>query len=224
LNAVDHAWQRSSITLPNGLDSAPMAILSSQTRRSDCATWKYPAGICSRGNRRFADFLQQHGIPGDMPIRDKYRTRAAEWYRRELRAMAEGVPPPPQLPFGTGHLAMNDIECSAHEILDKVFVEAPCHDPAQAHGALQRHRDCAIADSPAKAVCVCLTRALGVITTAAHKHVKVTLHVETHAPLNGQCNREKTLSSLGEKQPQVRRKRSNSLNAKSAPGGSKMTE
>merc|ERR1719369_1388408 len=42
------------------------------------------------GNRRFVDFLDQHNIPHDMPIRKKYQTRAAEWYRRNLRAEAEG--------------------------------------------------------------------------------------------------------------------------------------
>merc|ERR1711972_239035 len=59
------------------------------------------------GNQRFMDFLQQHGISENTPIRTKYNTRAAEWYRRNLRAEAEGNEPPEALPEGTGHLPVS---------------------------------------------------------------------------------------------------------------------
>merc|ERR1719158_1319200 len=36
------------------------------------------------GNRRFNEFLADHGIPVDMPVREKYQTRAAVWYRKNL--------------------------------------------------------------------------------------------------------------------------------------------
>merc|ERR1719247_693781 len=38
------------------------------------------------GNQRLKDFFKQHNIPEDMPIKQKYNTRAAEWYRKNLRA------------------------------------------------------------------------------------------------------------------------------------------
>lgn len=56
------------------------------------------------GNRRFCNFLKVHGVPEDLCIVEKYRTRAAQWYRENLRAEAESTPPPQSLPAGTGHL------------------------------------------------------------------------------------------------------------------------
>lgn len=56
------------------------------------------------GNQRLRAFFRQHNISDDTPIRQKYSTRAAEWYRRNLRALAEGSELPPPLPEGTGHL------------------------------------------------------------------------------------------------------------------------
>jgi len=56
------------------------------------------------GNRRFEEFLLQQGIPRETPIREKYLTRAAKWYREDLRARAEGTECPEPLAFGTGHL------------------------------------------------------------------------------------------------------------------------
>lgn len=62
------------------------------------------------GNKRFDDFMNSHEIPPDMPIREKYRTRAAAWYRASLRAEADGAPEPEPLTPGTGHLPMVDSE------------------------------------------------------------------------------------------------------------------
>lgn len=60
------------------------------------------------GNARLNDFFKKHGIPDDMPIVQKYNTRAAEWYRKNLRAEAEGEAPPAPLPEGVGHQPAND--------------------------------------------------------------------------------------------------------------------
>lgn len=77
------------------------------------------------GNRRFSEFMAEQGVPLDMPIRDKYRTRAAKWYRENLLALAEGSEPLEPLPKGTGHLPM-DFGCSPAQChLDKVFAESP---------------------------------------------------------------------------------------------------
>jgi ADP-ribosylation factor GTPase-activating protein 1 len=79
------------------------------------------------GNQRFKDFFREHGIPEDMQIRQKYSTRAAEWYRRNLRAEAEGTELPEPLPVGTGHLPAEDgtMSASTNQILDAVFAKAP---------------------------------------------------------------------------------------------------
>merc|ERR1719499_834676 len=75
------------------------------------------------GNRRFEDFMAQQGIPRDLPLRQKYRTRAAEWYRIHLRALAQGDPLPDPLPEGTGHLPMEEDDCDPETCnkLDEVF-------------------------------------------------------------------------------------------------------
>jgi len=77
------------------------------------------------GNRRFNEFMAEQGIPFDMPIREKYRTRGAKWYRENLLALAEGLEPLEPLPKGTGHLPV-DIRCSSAQChLDRVFAESP---------------------------------------------------------------------------------------------------
>lgn len=60
------------------------------------------------GNRRLREFFRSQGIRDNLPIQQKYNTRAAQWYRRYLRSLAEGTPPPPPLPEGTGHLPASD--------------------------------------------------------------------------------------------------------------------
>lgn len=77
------------------------------------------------GNQRFNDYLRSQGVPDDMPIRLKYSTRAAQWYREDLRAEAEGSERPAPLPMGTGHLP---IEGSSKNqiLLDKVYATTPC--------------------------------------------------------------------------------------------------
>lgn len=76
------------------------------------------------GNHRFNEFLAEHGVPLGMPIREKYRTRAADWYRKNLSALADGLEPPAPLPAGTGHLLDSIPSSSLEHILDKVFVDS----------------------------------------------------------------------------------------------------
>jgi len=76
------------------------------------------------GNRRFSEFLLEHGVKEDMPIRAKYFTRAADWYRKNLLAEAEGSEPPAPLPAGTGALPMEGVQPEA-AVLDKVFADLP---------------------------------------------------------------------------------------------------
>jgi hypothetical protein len=77
------------------------------------------------GNQRFIDFLEAHGVPENLPIREKYSTRAAKWYRENLRAEAEGSEPPAPLPSGTGHLPSDESASSMGRVLDQVFAKAP---------------------------------------------------------------------------------------------------
>jgi len=58
------------------------------------------------GNERFNRFMKAQGVPDDMPIQEKYCTRAARWYREALRAEAEGLPSPEPLKPGTGCLPL----------------------------------------------------------------------------------------------------------------------
>eukprot|EP00444_Apocalathium_aciculiferum_P022246 CAMPEP_0183419832 /NCGR_PEP_ID=MMETSP0370-20130417/26044_1 /TAXON_ID=268820 /ORGANISM="Peridinium aciculiferum, Strain PAER-2" /LENGTH=261 /DNA_ID=CAMNT_0025603667 /DNA_START=1 /DNA_END=786 /DNA_ORIENTATION=+ len=78
------------------------------------------------GNRRFTAFLEEQGVPQDMPLRQKYRTRAAAWYRENLRALAEETTPPEPLPPGTGQLPSEDAaQDGMASMLDQVFSAAP---------------------------------------------------------------------------------------------------
>jgi len=71
-----------------------------------------------------------------MPIREKYQTRAAAWYREELRALAEGREPPSPLPLNTGHLSTCEAASETQLMLDKVFAQAPHASRMTAGGVL----------------------------------------------------------------------------------------
>ena len=75
------------------------------------------------GNRRFREFMQKH-VPKDMPLRKKYLTRAAEWYRANLKAEAEGLTPPAPLEPGTGHWLIEG-QSTQEQLLDHIFAAAP---------------------------------------------------------------------------------------------------
>lgn len=77
------------------------------------------------GNRRFNEFLAAHGIPLDMPIREKYQTRAAAWYRKNLAALADGAEHPEPLPLGTGHLPADEPRSPLQKTLDEVYADVP---------------------------------------------------------------------------------------------------
>mmetsp|Transcript_113361 Transcript_113361/g.219568 ORF Transcript_113361/g.219568 Transcript_113361/m.219568 type:complete len:278 (+) Transcript_113361:90-923(+) len=122
------------------------------------------------GNRRFQDFLCEHGISEDTPIREKYSTRAAEWYRRNLRALAEGSPPPPPLLPGTGRLPARACDDPEARLLDIVFREvSPADRPTNWRGGA--HRRHSSSDSPAQRCAVinasrCLAAAAGLLVAA----------------------------------------------------------
>mmetsp|Transcript_62494 Transcript_62494/g.145466 ORF Transcript_62494/g.145466 Transcript_62494/m.145466 type:complete len:300 (+) Transcript_62494:88-987(+) len=80
------------------------------------------------GNQRFTEFLREQGVPEDLPIRRKYLTRAAEWYRKNLKALAEGTEPPEPLPAGTGSLLAEGAVSPEQLMLDRVFAKAPTGD------------------------------------------------------------------------------------------------
>lgn len=93
------------------------------------------------GNQRWRNFLAEQGIPEDLPIREKYSTRAAAWYRANLRAEAEGSEPPEPLPEGTGHLPSQPAPDATLAVLDQVFASVQCgsalkRDPIMAAVAL----------------------------------------------------------------------------------------
>lgn len=92
------------------------------------------------GNRRFHDFLREQGVPEDMPTREKYSTRAAKWYRENLKACAEETEPPASLIPGTGHLPVDTQSSSAQQVLDQVFAVAPCSGSMTSGGVLAGRR------------------------------------------------------------------------------------
>mmetsp|Transcript_69189 Transcript_69189/g.165904 ORF Transcript_69189/g.165904 Transcript_69189/m.165904 type:complete len:324 (+) Transcript_69189:361-1332(+) len=77
------------------------------------------------GNQRFQDFMRSQNIPEDMPIREKYSTKAAAWYRRYLRALAEEAELPAPLPEGVGHLPATDDAAPVAAVLDRVYADVP---------------------------------------------------------------------------------------------------
>jgi len=91
------------------------------------------------GNKRFMDFLKEQRVPDNMPIRLKYMTCAADWYRRNLLAMAEGSAPPEPLAPGVGHLPSSDVAtCAGQVVLDEVFNSAKFSDPCSQCATLFR--------------------------------------------------------------------------------------
>jgi ADP-ribosylation factor GTPase-activating protein 1 len=91
------------------------------------------------GNRRFQEFMREHGIPDDMPIREKYSTHAAKWYRENLKALAEESQPPAPLPEGTGHLPSEDRCSSEQKVLDRIFAAQPRGSSMTSGGVLKQH-------------------------------------------------------------------------------------
>jgi len=93
------------------------------------------------GNRRFSEFLRSQGVPEGIPLREKYRTRAAEWYRKNLRAQAEESEVPAPLPEGVGHLPSEEFRDSTGAMLDQVFANAPrCGEMTRGGVAVSRSR------------------------------------------------------------------------------------
>lgn len=95
------------------------------------------------GNKRFQDFMQQHGVPEDWPIRKKYSTRAAAWYRENLKAEAEGSDLPAPLEVGTGHLPVEETaegSTTQAALLDKVFAAVPGSSSMTAGGVCSSTR------------------------------------------------------------------------------------
>lgn len=84
------------------------------------------------GNKRFQDFMDMHGVPKDLPIREKYRTRAAAWYRENLRAEAEGTALPTPLTLGSGHLPSENESDPAWAVLDRVFASLHYNEASSA--------------------------------------------------------------------------------------------
>jgi len=77
------------------------------------------------GNERFNKFMLEQKVPADMPIREKYRTKAAKWYREALRAEAEGLPLPEPLEPGEGPLPEESVQSAEGQLLDEVFARVP---------------------------------------------------------------------------------------------------
>lgn len=121
------------------------------------------------GNKRWNSFLEEHGIPQDLPIREKYSTRAAAWYREMLRAEAEGLEPPLPLPRGSGCLSTHEAPNRTLDVLDRVYSTVQCQNvlkrdtvmaavALQARAeALQRKRHHAEANSMPEWMCQQLT-------------------------------------------------------------------
>jgi len=142
------------------------------------------------GNRRFTEFLQKHKVPDDMPIRQKYRTRAAEWYRDNLQALAGGTECPEPIATGTGHLLQSDLSSPEQLMLDRLFSGAK-------HG-----------NGPLTA-CTALSSSSGTVRRAKSAHLAGTAHQDTTHTLPkrlGSISRE-TISSAGSGSPKQKSKR-----------------
>merc|ERR1712107_214090 len=86
------------------------------------------------GNERFNKFMLEQNVPADMPIREKYRTKAAKWYREALRAEAEGLPLPEPLEPGEGPLPEESVQSPEGQLLDEIFARVPHQSTMTAGG------------------------------------------------------------------------------------------
>jgi len=113
-----------------------LGVAVSNVRSTTMDSWKplHRKMMELGGNRRFKDFVREQGIPDNMPIRQKYGTRAAKWYRLHLRALAEGAALPEPLPPNTGHLPECDKPSPEQLMLDKLYADG-----------VARHRGTAVA-------------------------------------------------------------------------------
>lgn len=91
------------------------------------------------GNARLNKFFREHGVADDLPIAQKYNTRAADWYRRNLKSEIEGQEPPPPLEKGTGHLLVDGALSSAQIAFGKAAAASTTASPGGASAADARH-------------------------------------------------------------------------------------
>lgn len=70
----------------------------------DCWTEDQLRTMKVGGNKRLMEVMRQQGVPDEMPVRQRYATVAAAWYRQVLRAEVRGESPPPPPSYGTGSL------------------------------------------------------------------------------------------------------------------------
>lgn len=147
------------------------------------------------GNRRFGEFLREHGVPEDLPLRQKYHTRAAEWYRKNLRAMAEGTELPAPLPAGTGHLLAEGAASPEQLMLDRVFAKAPVEGAMTQGGvptsASRRSRSSRGGASPASSA---THRARSTCSRGSPKVSPRTALAEALPKILGRCNQGPALS------------------------------
>eukprot|EP00929_Paragymnodinium_shiwhaense_P120431 TRINITY_DN92378_c0_g1_i1.p1 TRINITY_DN92378_c0_g1~~TRINITY_DN92378_c0_g1_i1.p1 ORF type:complete len:209 (-),score=29.84 TRINITY_DN92378_c0_g1_i1:545-1171(-) len=116
------------------------------------------------GNRKLKAFFEEQGIPDWMPIAEKYKTRAAEWYRKHLRALAEGLESPPAPEPGTGHLPMEE----SYSLSSYELSASPILGPGQSRlpdlGAWPRARLIAVVIASVVAVLAAVAQALAWLT------------------------------------------------------------
>lgn len=125
--AADPAWASVSHGIYVSIDAAgvhrSLGVRVSRVQSLELDAWK-PVQLRMMelgGNERFRAFLIQQRVPEEMPIREKYATRAADWYRRNLRAMAEGLPGLEPLVAGTGSLPLVEEMSEVQWMLDQAF-------------------------------------------------------------------------------------------------------
>jgi len=136
------------------------------------------------GNRRFNDFMEEQGVPAEMPIREKYSTRAAAWYRENLRALAEGNEPLAPLPAGTG-LEPTEPTSPFSKKLDQVFAEARSESMTSG-GTFHNEEDCH-EDSKHTSRSLCQKLSACFRPSTWHHASKVPVHEEEPEDFHSQC-------------------------------------